>query len=221
MDEFLGRRPAIENARIALFQNHHAGALNPRITRIHGRRNEIGEAHVGDEPAALGHFQKRLSALRPVHDPDLAREHPGFDADKRNRLGQGEGAAPWRGARRRGGFAHVIRALFRSAAFMNRRQRQAPGQRPRCRTGVDPRQFISDQRQGQVLRTFQVAADLRIHVGRCDAGIVEILEQRVLFRRPFVAQAAACRHQPGHRTARHRAHRLHQHAEVVALGKTP
>ena len=104
---------------------------------------------------------------------------------------------------------------------MNRRQRQAPGQRSRRRAGIDPRQFVCDQRQGQVLGTFQVAADFRIHVGRGDAGSVEILEQRVLFRRPFVGQPAAGRHQPGHRPARHRAYRLHQHPEVVAFGETP
>ena len=221
MDEFLGWRTAVENARIPLFEDHHAGALEARVVGIHRGGDEVCEAHVGDEPAALAHLQNRLAAFRPIHDADPAGQHTGLDADEGNRLGQGERAAPGsltRGWSRQG---HVVIPLLLGATLMDGRQRETAGQRARRRPGVYPGQFVRDQRQSEILGPFEIPAFFRIHVGGGDARVVEFGQQGVLGFRPIVREASATGYQAGHRTARHRAHRLHQHGEVEAVGEAP
>ena len=55
--QFFGRGAVIENAFIALFENHHAAALDALIVGADGGGHEIGEGDVGDEAAALVYLQ--------------------------------------------------------------------------------------------------------------------------------------------------------------------
>ncbi len=197
-------------------------ALDARIVRIHRRGHEIGEAGVGDEAAALLHLQHRFPAFRPFGNAHLAAQHAGFDAHVGDRLGEAECAAPrfvlpspGRAA------AHVELALLRRAALVDGRKRQASGQAAGGRAGVHPGQLKRHQRQRQVLRPFDEAAVRGIHEHAGDARFVERFQQAGLFRRPFVGVARARRHQPGHRSARHRPHRLHQHLQIVAIREAP
>ena len=52
-------------------------------------------------------------------------------------------------------------------------------------------------------------------------ALVVGFQQLVLARRPFVRIALALGHQAGNYRARHRARGLHQHLQVVAVGKAP
>src|ERR1035441_6153356 len=52
--------------------NHHAGTLDAIVPGIDRSGNEIGEAHVGDEAAALFHVQERLLAVRPFRAANFA-----------------------------------------------------------------------------------------------------------------------------------------------------
>ena len=56
------RRPAIEGAGIALFDDHDARALDAFVAGIDRGGDEVGEAHVGDEASAL--LDVQASALR-------------------------------------------------------------------------------------------------------------------------------------------------------------
>ena len=56
---------------------------------------------------------------------------------------------------------------------------------------------------------------------RGDAGFVEGLQQRLFVGGPLVGVARAVGDQARHRTARHGAGGLHQHLQIVAIGKTP
>ena len=60
-----------------------------------------------------------------------------------------------------------------------------------------------------------------IHEDAGDAGFVEGLEERLLFGGPLVGVAGALRDQAGDRSARHGAHRLHQHLQIEAIGEAP
>ena len=57
--------------------------------------------------------------------------------------------------------------------------------------GIHPGQLVSQQGQREVLGAFDVAAFARIHERRGDAGLVEMLEQLGLCRRPVVGVALA------------------------------
>ena len=135
-----------------------------------------------------------------------------------------EGAAPglavFAGLRGRA-LAHVVIALFRRAALVDGGKRQAPGQAAGGRAGVHPGQFEGHQRQRQVLRTLDEAALRRVHENRGDAGFVECLKQRRFVGRPLVGVARARGHQAGHRAARHRPRRLHQHLQIVTVREAP
>ena len=65
VNQLLGRGSAVEDALVALFQNHHATALDARVVGVDGGGDEVGEGDVGDEAAALVHLQpgapRRLS----------------------------------------------------------------------------------------------------------------------------------------------------------------
>ncbi len=76
VDQLAGGRAAIEVAGVGLFQDHHAAALDARIVGIHGGGHEVGEAHVGDEAAALFHLQNRLFAVFPLGDATLPPSMP-------------------------------------------------------------------------------------------------------------------------------------------------
>src|SRR5208337_3361455 len=94
VDHFSGWRAAIEDAGIGLFQNYDATALDPVIPGIDRRGDEIGEADVGDEAAALLHLQDGFLARLPLSDANLAVEHARVHADVRDGLSETEGAAP-------------------------------------------------------------------------------------------------------------------------------
>ena len=173
MDELLGRRTAVKDARVPLFEDHHAGALETRVVGIHRGGDEVGEAHVGDEPAALAHLQDRLAAFRPLDDANPAGQHAGLDADKRNRLGEGERAAPGDLARGWSRQGHVVISLLLGAALVDGRQRKTARQRTRRRAGIYPGQFVRNQRQSEILGPLEIPAFFRIHVGGGDARVVE------------------------------------------------
>ena len=104
---------------------------------------------------------------------------------------------------------------------MDGRKRQAAGQAAGGGAGIHPGQLEGHQRQRQVLGPFDEAALVGVHEDAGDAGFVEGLEQGLLFGGPFVGVAGACGYQAGHRAARHGAHGLHQHLQVVAVGEAP
>ncbi len=80
MHQLARGRAAIEGPGITFFDDYDAGALDSLIVGIHCRGDEIGEAHVGDEAAALlqlqhgscpsSHFATRsLPPRMPVSTP--------------------------------------------------------------------------------------------------------------------------------------------------------
>ena len=126
----------------------------PGVVGIHGGGDDVGEAHVGDEAAALVHLQQRFPAVLPFGHAHLAGQHAGLDAHERNRLGQRKRGADLLAGfagLERGGAGDVFGALLRRAALVNRRQAEIARQAARGRAGVHPRQFKRDQRQRQIL----------------------------------------------------------------------
>ncbi len=147
MHELLGRSAAIPSPGVSFFQDDHAGALDPLIVRIDGRGDYVRKAHVGNEPAALLDLQNGFLAVLPFHDPDFPSQHPGFDADEGDGLGEREGGADllavlagfeWRGQ------GQVMIPLLRGAALMNGRQAKVAGQAGRCRSGIHPGKLEGD-----------------------------------------------------------------------------
>ena len=224
MDELLGGRAAVEDAGIAFLQNDHATALDARVVGIHGGGDDVGEAHVGDEAAALVHLQHRFAAVLPFGDAHLAGQHAGFDADKRDRFGERERGADLLAvfARfHRRGAGDVFGALLRRAALMNGREAEIAGEAARGGAGVHPGQFERNQRQRQVFRAGDETALFRVEKRGGDAALVEMREQAGLFRRPLVRIAPAAGDEPGDRPARHAARRLHEHVQFVTIGEAP
>ena len=222
--QFFRGRPRIEDTRIALFEDDHATAADPFVGAIHGRGDEVGEAHVGDESAAFVHLEQWFLTIRPLGDTDLAAEDIGFDADEGQRLGQSESAAPG-GAilagSRRCRLGHVGNALFGRTAFVNRRQSQVSRQAAGRGAGVDPGQFEGDHRQHQVLGSLDEAAFAGIHESRGDAGLIKGLEELSLAFVPVVGIACPLGHQPGDWSPGDAPGGLHQHLYIVPLGEAP
>ena len=195
-----------------------------RVVGLDGRGDEVGEAHVGDEAAALLHLEEGLLPLFPLGHAHLAAEHAGFDAHIGEGLGEAERAAPGFAVLAGlggGAEAHVVRLLFGGAALVDRAEGEAAGEASGGGAGVDPGEFESDQGQGQVLGALDEAAFLGVHEDGRDAGLVEGIEERVLFGRPVVGVAGAGGDELGYRPAGDGARRLDQHLEVEAVGKTP
>ena len=217
VDQFLGGRAAVPNSRIAFLQNHHATALESGVVGLDGGGDDIGETHVRDEAAALVHLQQRFLPVLPFGDAHFAGQHAGFDADERNRFGQGEGGAHLFAVfpgLERGGVGNVFGALLRRAALVNRRQAKIARQAACGRARVHPGQLKRDQRQRQVLRPGDEPAVFRIQESRRDAAFVEVRQETGFCRRPFVRIAAAVGDQPGDRPARDPARSLHQHLQI-------
>ena len=151
-----------------------------RVVGIHGGGDDVGKAHVGDEPAAFVHLQHRFAARLPFGHAHLAGQHAGFHADKRNRFGERERGADllavFARLERRGG-GDVFGALLRRAALVNRRKAEIARQAARGGAGVHPGQFKRDQRQRQVFRPGNEPALFRVEEGGGDAAFVEVLEQ--------------------------------------------
>ena len=127
MNHLAGRGAAIENARIAFFEDHHAAAFDALVARVDGSGHEVRESDVGDEAAALLHLQYGFFAGFPFGDAQLTVEHAGVHTDVRDRLGQAESAAPRLAILtrlRRSREFHVTILLFWSAAFVNRSERK-------------------------------------------------------------------------------------------------
>ena len=57
VDQLARGRAAVEGAGVGFLQNDHAAALDARVVGVDGGGDEIGEAHVGDEAAALVDLQ--------------------------------------------------------------------------------------------------------------------------------------------------------------------
>ena len=223
MDKFFRRRAAIPDARIAFFQNHHATAFDSGVIRFHRRRDDVGETHVRDEPPALLHLQRWLFAILPIRHAHSAGEHSRFDADKWNRLGQRKRRAnllarfagfEWRGT------ADIFVALLRRAAFVDRRETQMPARLP---VAAPASTHASSNASSASARFFgpAIAALFRFQTRGGDAAFVIMLEQGVFFRRPFMRIAPARRDEPRDRPARHAARALHEHVEIIAVGKAP
>ena len=96
-----------------------------------------------------------------------------------------------------------------------------PGEAAGGGSGVNPRELKRGQRQRQVLRSSEVAALFRIHEHRGDAGLVEGVEQRRFFGGPFMGAAKTLGDESRHWAACHLTGGLHQHLQVVTVGKTP
>src|SRR6266704_2407097 len=94
MNKLLGRRAAIKDAGISIFEDDHATAFDPSVSRIDGGRNEVRMADVGDEASALIHLELRLFAFLPFCDCNFSAKHAGLDPDIRNGFGQCERTAP-------------------------------------------------------------------------------------------------------------------------------
>jgi hypothetical protein len=151
-------------------------------------------------------------------------QHPGFDADEGDGLGEREGGADLlavlTGFERRGE-GQIMITLRGGAALMDGGQAEIAGQAGGGRPGVHPGKLEGNQRQRQVLRPFNEAAMLRIKESSSDAALIECGQQTGLFGRPFVGIAPALGDQPGDRTARHGPGGLDEHGEVVPVGEAP
>ena len=141
MDEFLGRRAAVELAGIRFLQNDHATALDARVIGLHGGGDDIGEAHVRDEAAALVHLQHRLGAVLPLGHAHLAGQHAGLDADEGDRFGERKRGvdlfAVFSRFHRRSP-ANVSGFLLRCAALVNGRQPEIAGEAACGGAGIHP-----------------------------------------------------------------------------------
>jgi len=188
------------------------------------RSSALSTAAVTDEPAPFIDLEERLAVLGPLGHLDLAAQKAGLHAHEGQGFGEREGGAHLLAvlARlHRRGTALVAGPLLGGAAFVDGRKaevaREAGGRRP----GVHPCQLEGRQRHGEVLRALDEPALLGVEEHRGDAALVEILEKRVFLVGPVVAVAPAAGDDLGHRTAGHRAHRLHQHRQIVAFGEAP
>ena len=162
---FLVGVPRSQSAGVGFFEDDHATALDARVVGIDGGGDDVGEAHVGDEAAALVDLQHRFLAVLPLGDAHLAAQHAGFDADKRDRLGEGEGGADLLAVFAglgRSGQRHVVGALLRRAALVDGGEAEVAGQAAGGGAGIHPGQLEGDQGQGEVLRAFDEAAVLRV-----------------------------------------------------------
>ena len=211
MDQFFCRSAAVPEAGIVFVEDDHTARFNPRVGSFHGGGDEIGVAHIRDEPAALVHLQEWLLTVFPLGHPDFAIEQAGLDADVGQGFGQRKGAAPGFLAGLGAGVAHVEIALFFRAAFMDRREREIASHRTGGGAGVHPGQFKYNQCVDEVLWTFDISTLGRIHEGAGQAGFVVSLQQFVFLGSPIVGVALALRDETRDRTARHAAGRLHKH----------
>ena len=224
MNHFSRHRPAVKNAGIALFENHHATALDALVAGIHRRRNKIRKADIGNETAALFHLKDGLFSRLPVDDSNLAVEHARIHTHIGDGFGQTEcsppGLAIFPGLRRSRKF-HVVTLLLRSAPLMNGSQRQATSQTRRCSASIHPGQFKRNQRQHEILGTREQSTLFRIHEHRRDSRGIEGFEQLRFRISPLVRVSPAAGHQTRNRTARHLPGRLHQQLQIVAIRKSP
>ncbi len=224
MYQLARRGAAVEDAGIGFLDDHDAGTLDAIVAGVHGGGHEVRKSHVGNEPSALFHAQQRLFTVCPFLNAQLPVQDAGINTHIGNRLRKAERSAQrlavlsrsWRDCER-----HVAGALFCRTALMNRGQRQASGQAAGGGSGVNPREFERGQRQRQVLRASQVAALFGIHEYCGDARLIERIQQRGLFGGPLMGAAEPLGHESRHRTACHLTRGLHQHLQVVAVGKTP
>ena len=214
MHQLFGSGAAIERARVSLFQNHHATALDARVVGVHRGGNKIGERNAGNEAAALVHLEHRFLAVFPIGDAHFAAHHAGVDAHVRNGLGQREGAAPGLAVftrLRRSGELLVAGDLLQCAALVNGREREKSCQARGRRAAIDPREFKGRETEREILGSDDEAALFGLHEGRGDARTVEGVEHFILGRGPLVRIAFAGRHHAGHGSARHAARRCHKH----------
>ena len=222
--ELFGRGAAIERARVSLFQNHHATALDARVVGVHRGGDKVGEGNAGNEAAALVNLQHRFLAVFPVGHAHLAAHHAGVDAHVGDGLSQCEGAAPglaiFTGLRRSGELL-VAKDLLRRAALVNWRERQKSCQARSRRAAIHPRKLEGRETEREILRPDDESALFRLHEGRSDARAVEGVQHFILGRGPLVRVALAGRHHAGHGSARHAARRCHKHLQVEPIGKPP
>ena len=123
MDQLLRRDAAVEQTFVVILQDDHAAALDAFVVGVHRGADKIGERHVRDEPPALLNVEHRLFAVVPFSDAHSSGEHARIHPDERKRLGQGECAPVVLPIfARLGGYgaAHVLGALLRSAALVDR-----------------------------------------------------------------------------------------------------
>ncbi|OQC30369.1 MAG: hypothetical protein BWX70_01215 [Verrucomicrobia bacterium ADurb.Bin070] len=224
VDHLEGRRTAVEDARVGLLENHHAGGLDARIAGVNRGGEHVGDGHVGQESAALLDVQHRLLPLFPASHGDTAADHAGVHADVGQRLGEGESGAPRLAilaGLRRGAGAHVLLALLGRALLDDRPKAEVVDQAGGGGAAVDPREFKGEQAQRQVARSLDDAAVLRVEARRGDARFVERLVEPVLGLGPLVRRAFAVGHQTGHEAAGHRTGAHHGHLNVVPVGIAP
>ena len=154
--------------------------------------------------------RKFVLRSKPLGHAHLAAEHAGLDAHVENRLREAEGSAPgfavFAGLGGRGQ-RHVAVALLLGAALalVDGREGEASGPAARRRTCVYSGQFERDQRQRQILGTFDEASLRGFHEDAGDAGFVKGLQEGLLVRGPPVvlrAPDATSRATGGRATAR-------------------
>ena len=225
VNEFFRGRAAIPDARIAFLENDHATALD-----AFGSSESTAAVTTLAKPMFVMK-RPRLSTCSSGSWPSfhsatrtLPASMSGFDADERHRLGERERGADllavFAGLQRRGG-GDVFCALLRRAALVNGRQAEIARQAAGGRAGIHPGQFKRDQRQRQIFRPGDKPAVFRVQKRGGDAAFVEVREQAVFSRRPFVRIAAAGGDEPGDRPARHATCGLHEHLQFVTVGEAP
>ena len=215
---------AVEDAGVGIFDDDHAARLDARVGGIDGDGGEVGEAHVGDEPGALVDVEHGFLAFLPLGDLHLAAEQAGLDADVRQRLGEGERAAPDLAVvtrLRRHALAHVVVALLLGAALVDGREREVAGEGAGGGAGVDPGELVAQEREDEVLRALDEAALVRVHERGGDAGGVVGGEELVFLGRPLVGVARALGDELRHDAAGDAAGGLHEHLDVEAVAEAP
>ena len=224
VDHLEGRRAAVEDARVSLLENHHAGGFDARVTGVHRGGEHVGDGHVGQEATALLDVQHRLLTLFPTGHGDAAAEHAGIHADVGQRLGEGEGGAPrltvFAGLRRGTG-AHILLALLGRPLLDDRAEAEIVDQAGGGGAAVNPGEFKGEQAQREVARPLDDAAVLHVEPRRRDARLVKRLIETVLAFGPLVRRAFAVRNQAGHEAAGHGTGAHHGHLNVVPVSVAP
>ena len=165
-----------------------------------------------------------LFTFVPLLNSDPAAKDPGIDADVGDGFGEAKGPARrfailaglWGDAA-----AEVVAALLGCAALVDGGKSETSGEAAGGSSGVDPGEFVGDEREREVFGSGDVAAFFRVHEDRCDAGLVIDGKEGVLLLCPLVCIAGSGGDEASDGSAGDGADGLDEHLEVETVGEAP
>jgi len=122
---------------------------------------------------------------------------------------------------RRRGESLVAADLLLRAALVNRRQGEKAGEAGCGGSAINPGKLERGEREGEVFRTDNETAFLRLHEGGSDAGAIKGFHHFALGSGPLVRVAFPGGDQARYGSARDIARRLNEHLQIKAVGETP